>query len=81
MLDEVSQKSCRKDQNGQDQKRRNSAASKHATSRANSKQEQDQVVVARQKDGTDGSPEQSTCDPARRTTIEGRPRNRWDSGG
>ena len=37
--DEVSQKSYRKDQNGQDQKRRNYTASKHATSRTNSKQE------------------------------------------
>ena len=35
----------RRDQNGQDQKRRNYTASKHATSRANSNQEQDQVVV------------------------------------
>ena len=48
------------------------AASKHATSRANSKQEWNQVVVTHQKDGTNGSPEQNTRDPARRTTTEGK---------
>ena len=37
--DEVSPKICRKYHNWQDQKRRNYEASKHATSRANSKQE------------------------------------------
>ena len=47
-----------------------------------SKQERDQVVVIRQKDGTNGSPEQSTCDPSRRTTAEGKAtkslyRRRW----
>ena len=47
-------------------------------SRANSKQEQDQVVVTHQKDGTNGSAEQGTRDPARRTTTEGRRRNRWE---
>ena len=61
----MSQKSYRKDQNGQYQKRINLAARKHATSRANSKQEQDQVVVTHQKEGTNGSPEQSTLDPTR----------------
>ena len=43
-----------------------------ATSRANSKQEQDQVVGTHQKDGTNGSPEQSTRDTSRRTTTEGK---------
>ena len=50
----------------------------HATSRANSKQEQYQVVVTHQKDGTNASPQQITRDPARRTTTGERPRNRWE---
>ena len=39
------------------QKRRYYTASKHATSRANCKQEQDQVAVTCQEDGANSSPE------------------------
>ena len=58
-----------KDQNGQDQKRR-IKTSKHATSSANSKQ--DQMVVTRQEDGTNNSAESSIRDTASRVTTKGK---------